>query len=177
MTNVFSHTHLSRFDQAMVAFLDCLQQVRVCNNVHFYNGTSCLFPAQMRGVTLDTWRSKLNSSRACPVCALCAHSPTQFKEHVESQDKHFKLPYRINKDKIGDSNGELCIRSVCMCLLLPSVCVCLLLPSVAWPQRTPGVYLSLRCPGRRQKARATASIVTCSCAAAVCCPHLFCGCA
>lgn len=48
-----------KFDQAMVAFLDCLQQ---------------------------------------------------FKDHVESKDVHFKLPYRIDKDKIGDSNGELSIR-------------------------------------------------------------------
>eukprot|EP00038_Savillea_parva_P026186 m.52091 g.52091 ORF g.52091 m.52091 type:complete len:439 (-) comp7350_c0_seq3:3177-4493(-) len=48
-----------KFDQAMVAFLDCLQQ---------------------------------------------------FKDHVESKDAHFKLPYFINKDKIGDSTGELSIR-------------------------------------------------------------------
>lgn len=50
----------SKFDLAMVAFLECLQQ---------------------------------------------------FKDFVESQDKHFKLPYRINKDKIGDSNGELSIKT------------------------------------------------------------------
>jgi len=49
----------SKFDQAMVAFLDCLQQ---------------------------------------------------FKDHVESRDVHFKLPYKINKDKIGDSNGELSVK-------------------------------------------------------------------
>jgi len=49
----------SKFDGAMVAFLDCLQQ---------------------------------------------------FKRHVESQDQHFKLPYRINKDKIGDSHGEHSIK-------------------------------------------------------------------
>lgn len=49
----------SKFDAAMVAFLDCLQQ---------------------------------------------------FKTHVESQDHHFKLPYRINKDKIGDNHGEHSIK-------------------------------------------------------------------
>eukprot|EP00040_Diaphanoeca_grandis_P004194 m.27481 g.27481 ORF g.27481 m.27481 type:complete len:443 (+) comp15755_c0_seq2:137-1465(+) len=49
----------SKFDQAMVAFLDCLQQ---------------------------------------------------FKDHVESRDVHFNLPYSINKDRIGDSNGELSVR-------------------------------------------------------------------
>lgn len=49
----------SKFDAAMVAFLDCLQQ---------------------------------------------------FKTHVESQDQHFKLPYRIHKDKIGDSHGEHSIK-------------------------------------------------------------------
>jgi beclin 1 len=49
----------SKFDVAMVAFLDCLQQ---------------------------------------------------FKSHVEAQDQHFKLPYRINKDKIGDSHGEHSIK-------------------------------------------------------------------
>eukprot|EP00039_Didymoeca_costata_P019555 m.337986 g.337986 ORF g.337986 m.337986 type:complete len:411 (+) comp18285_c0_seq1:139-1371(+) len=56
----FSFWDSSKFDVAMVAFLDCLQQ---------------------------------------------------FKDYVESQDKHFKLPYRINKDKIGDGNGELSIRT------------------------------------------------------------------
>lgn len=49
----------SKFDQAMVSFLECLQQ---------------------------------------------------FKQHVEVRDKHFKLPYKIEKDKIGDSNGKLSIR-------------------------------------------------------------------
>lgn len=34
----------------------------------------------------------------------------QFKSHVESRDVHFKLPYRINRDTIGDSNGELSIK-------------------------------------------------------------------
>ena len=49
----------SKFDAAMVAFLDCLQQ---------------------------------------------------FKDHVESRDVHFKLPYRIDDGKIGDSNGMLSVR-------------------------------------------------------------------
>lgn len=34
----------------------------------------------------------------------------QFKDHVESKDPHFKLPYRIDKDKIGDSHGDASIR-------------------------------------------------------------------
>lgn len=34
----------------------------------------------------------------------------QFKDHVESKDAHFKLPYRIEKDKIGDSHGDASIR-------------------------------------------------------------------
>ncbi len=49
----------------------------------------------------------------------------QFKEQIEAQDPHFKLPYRIAKDKIGDGSGLehsiKCGRNVFRCC---SCCCC-----------------------------------------------------
>eukprot|EP00053_Salpingoeca_punica_P015808 m.146343 g.146343 ORF g.146343 m.146343 type:complete len:434 (-) comp16806_c0_seq2:1945-3246(-) len=51
------------------------------------------------------WESRFNSAMVAFLECL-----QQLKDYIEQCDPHFKLPYRVMKDKIGDTHGLLSIR-------------------------------------------------------------------
>ena len=51
------------------------------------------------------WESKFDQAMVAFL-----HCLSQFMQHVESRDEHFKLPYSIKRDTIGDRSGNLSIK-------------------------------------------------------------------